>query len=78
MAEEKNYYPGIDYQGLFNHMSEEHGLTLTESEMQEIALLCQPILPEKPPKKVSCSVCPKAPGMDTNKNCSKCKSKIYA
>jgi len=31
-----DYYPGSDYQELFNHMSEEHGLTLLESEMDEI------------------------------------------
>jgi predicted small metal-binding protein len=29
------------YQPLFNHMSEQHGLTLLESEMDEIILLIQ-------------------------------------
>ena len=29
-----------DYQDLFNHMQEQHDLTLLESEMSEIATLC--------------------------------------
>ena len=33
---EEQYYPGHKYQGLFNLMSEQHGLTLLEDEMQEI------------------------------------------
>lgn len=30
------YYPCIEYQQLFDHMSEEHGLNLLQSEMDEI------------------------------------------
>lgn len=30
------YYPGIAYQPLFDHMIEEHGLTLLQGEMDEI------------------------------------------
>ncbi len=33
-------YPPFYYQRLFNHMADNHGLTLTESEMHEIALVC--------------------------------------
>lgn len=37
---EKEYYPGIQYQELFNHLSSEHGLTLLQSEMDEIINIC--------------------------------------
>lgn len=40
-------YPGIDYQPLFNHMSKQHGLTLTTSEMDEIIGLSTYILAKK-------------------------------
>lgn len=39
-----DYYPGIDYQPLFDHMSKRHGLTLTTSEMDEIIGLSAYIL----------------------------------
>jgi len=31
-----DWYPGKEYQQLFDHMSNEHGLTLLQSEMDEI------------------------------------------
>ena len=44
---EQKYYPGIDYQPLFTHMSKQHGLTLTMSEMDEIIALSTYILAKK-------------------------------
>lgn len=35
-SEKQEYYPGHEYQGLFDLMHEQHGLTLLVSEMQEI------------------------------------------
>jgi hypothetical protein len=35
-AECSEYYPGSIYQPLFDHMHDEHGLILLDSEMQEI------------------------------------------
>lgn len=32
----EEYFPGIEYQELFNHLSEHHDLTCTQSEMDEI------------------------------------------
>lgn len=34
-------YPGNEYQPLFNHLSQEHGLTLLQSEMDEIRNICR-------------------------------------
>ena len=34
----------MNFQELFDHMSEQHGLTLTESEMIDILLICRDIL----------------------------------
>ena len=31
----------MEYQELFNYMKDEHGVTLLESEMQEIARICE-------------------------------------
>lgn len=36
----EQYYPGIKYQALFDHMSNEHGLTLTQTEMDDIISVC--------------------------------------
>ena len=33
-------YPGWEYQQLFNHMSEEHDLILTQSQMDKIISIC--------------------------------------
>lgn len=39
------------YQSLFDHMAQEHGLTLLESEMQQIIEKCKPYCcPQKCPK----------------------------
>lgn len=38
------WYPGIEYQPLFDHMSKNHGMTLTISEMDEIIALSAYIL----------------------------------
>lgn len=35
------YYPRMEYQKLFDHMHDEHGLTLLESEMDEIISICR-------------------------------------
>lgn len=47
----------MNYQKLFNHMQQEHGLTLLESEMREIMDLCQEDV-----KPVPYQCCPKCEG----------------
>lgn len=42
--ENQTWYPGIEYQTLFDHMLDEHGLELLQSEMEDIARLCIQIL----------------------------------
>ena len=41
--ENTDYYTGITYQELFNHMSKEHGLILLQSEMDYIISLVRKI-----------------------------------
>lgn len=36
----EEYYPGIQYQELFDHMNNEHGLTLLQSQMDDIIGIC--------------------------------------
>lgn len=42
--ENQTWYPGIEYQTLFDHMLDEHALELLQSEMEDIARLCFQIL----------------------------------
>ena len=43
MSKIPEYYPGMEYQQLFDHMYNEHGLILLESEMDEIIEICNTI-----------------------------------
>lgn len=38
-VKDPEYYPGVEYQELFTYMHEEHGLTLVQSELDEIIRL---------------------------------------
>jgi hypothetical protein len=61
----------MDYQKLFNYMSENHGVDLLETDMQEICNIVNEMNEQQPAESV-CDECEDGSGWYDIFNCSKC------